>query len=76
MSTNLYPDTPCPACRKSHTLFYHDPTRHPHGAVYRYTCPATAVGVSFQPSATPERVVLAPASALPMTWVSDGPAHR
>jgi hypothetical protein len=72
----LYPDMLCEACGGHHALYCQDPDRHPHGAVYRYTCPVTAVSVSFRPSATPERVVLAPGSALPMTWVSDGPAHR
>ncbi len=72
---NLYPAMLCEACGGFHTLYCQDPDRHPDGAVYRYTCPATSVSVSVQPAATPERVILAPRSALPMTWVSDGPPH-
>ena len=60
----LYPDTPCPACGGSHALTCHDPGRHPHPAVYQYTCPATGAGVSFRPTVPPERVILAPGSAV------------
>ena len=67
----LYPDTPCPACGGSHALTCHDPDRHPHTAVYRYTCPATGGGVSFRPTGRPQPVILAPASAIPLTWVAD-----
>ena len=67
----LYPDTPCPACGRSHTLYYQDPDRHPHGAVYYYTCPTAGVTVTFRPAAAPEPVILAPSSALRLTWLSD-----
>ena len=67
----LYPDTHCPACGGLHTLTCHDPDRHPHGMQYRYTCPATGAGVPFRPAAVPERVILAPASAIPLTWAAD-----
>jgi hypothetical protein len=71
VTANLYPDTPCPACGKEHALSYHDPSRHPRGAVYRYTCPAAGVVVSFRPTKVPQPVILAPAVAIPLTWVSD-----
>jgi hypothetical protein len=67
----LYPDTPCPACGQSHDLFSHDPDRHPHAAVYRYTCPTTGGGAAFRPTDPPQRVILAPAAAVPLTWASD-----
>lgn len=67
---DLYPDTPCPACGRPHTLYCQDPSRHRRGAVYEYTCPATAVHVPFCPAAIPEAVILAPGPALPLTWVS------
>jgi hypothetical protein len=69
--TDLYLDTACPACGKAHTLCHRDAGRHPPGAVYSYTCPASKVVVSFRPTAAPEPVILAPSLALPMTWVTD-----
>jgi hypothetical protein len=67
----LHPDHPCPACGGTHTLHIHDPGRHPSAAVYRYTCPVARVAVSVRPAGRPEPVILAPAVALPLTWVSD-----
>jgi len=67
--TDLYPDTACPACGRAHTLSYRDARRPPPGALFRYTCPATQVIVTFRPSAAPEPVILAPSLALPLTWV-------
>ena len=70
----LYPGTLCPACGGLHALTCQDPDRHPHPAVYRYTCPATGGGVTFRPTGPPEPVILAPGSALPLTWVADAHA--
>ena len=67
----LYPDTPCPACGQSHALSCHDPDRHPHAAVYRYTCPVAGAVVSFRPTAAPQTVILPPGSAIPLTWAAD-----
>jgi hypothetical protein len=67
----LYPDTLCPACGGLHTLTCHDPDRHPHGTVYGYTCPTVGAGVAFRPETAPQRVILAPASAVPLTWAAD-----
>jgi hypothetical protein len=67
----LYPDTRCPDCGGLHTLTCHDPDRHPHGIEYRYTCPATGARVAFRPAAVPQCVILAPASAVPLTWAAD-----
>jgi hypothetical protein len=67
----LYPDIPCPACGRAHALFSHDPDRHPHGVVYRFTCPVSNVVVPFRPATVPEPVILPPASAVRLTWDSD-----
>ena len=69
--TNLYPDTRCQACGRPHTLYHRNDGRHPHGSVYSYVCPRTHVTVSFRPAAIPDPVILAPAEAIPMTWMSD-----
>lgn len=71
MTGDLYPDTPCPSCGGSHALYNRDPGRHPHGTLYRYTCPASGAAVPFRPAAFPEPVILAPADALPVVWEAD-----
>ena len=67
----LFPDTLCPACGGRHNLSCYDPDRHPQGTEYRYTCPTTGSGVELRPAAAPERMILAPASAVPLTWAAD-----
>jgi hypothetical protein len=69
--TALIPDHPCPACGATHTLHVRDPDRHPRTAVYRYTCPVAEVAVSARLTGRPEFVILAPAGAVPLPWVSD-----
>ncbi|HKB04480.1 MAG TPA: hypothetical protein VKD90_19815 [Gemmataceae bacterium] len=68
---DLYPDTECGACGARHTLYYAARMRKSHRAAYRYTCPTTDAVVVFRPAKDPEPVILAPADAIPMTWVSD-----
>jgi hypothetical protein len=68
---DLYTETPCPACGGTHTLFCHDPDRHPHATVYRYTCPASQVVVCLHLTVAPQSVILPPANAVPVSWVSD-----
>ena len=67
----LYPDAPCPACGGLHDLFSHDPDRHPHATLYRYTCPVTGASAFFRPTGPPQPVILAPGSAVPLTWAED-----
>ena len=69
--TNLYPDTRCPACGRPHTLSHRNTDRRPPRSIFSYVCPLTNVVVSFRPAATPDPVILAPADAVPMTWMSD-----
>jgi hypothetical protein len=71
----LYPDTRCPTCGGLHTLTCQDPDRHPHGTEYHYSCPVAGADVSFRPADAPQRVILAPASALPLRWTSDEPTR-
>ena len=68
---DLYPDTGCPACGGRHTLVYAAQMRGSRRAAYRYTCPAADAAVPFRPGGPPEPVVLPPAGAVPLTWVSD-----
>jgi hypothetical protein len=68
---DLYPDAACRACGATHTLSYAAHMRKSHRAMYRYTCPTTNAAVVFRPAQDPEPVILAPADAVPMTWVSD-----
>ena len=68
---DLYPDTRCPACGQPHTLSHRNTDRHPPASVFSFVCPVTKVIVSFRPTATPDPVILAPAEAVPMTWMSN-----
>ena len=69
--TDLYPDTRCPACGQPHTLSHRNTDRRPSGSVFSYVCPLTKVVVSFRPDAVPDPVILAPAEAVPMTWMAN-----
>jgi hypothetical protein len=68
---DLFPDTPCSACLKSHTLDDSSPAWHPPGASYSYTCPATQRVVTLRPSAARTIALPVPFDAIPMQWVSD-----
>jgi hypothetical protein len=68
---DLYPDTGCPACGATHTLYYAAQMRGSHRAAYRYTCPGTQTVVVIRPPRAPQPVVLPPGDAIPMKWVSD-----
>ena len=85
--TELYPDTRCPACGQPHTLSHRNTDRRAPRSVFSYVCPLTKVVVSFRPAdnvrnevavvtnlALPRAgvpVALAPAEAVPMTWMAD-----
>jgi hypothetical protein len=69
--TDLYPDTPCPACDRRHTLAHRNTDRRPPRSIFSYVCPLTKVVVSFRAAVTPDPVILAPAEAISMTWISD-----
>jgi hypothetical protein len=49
----VYPDTPCRACGRPHTLRLRGPRRPRPGAAFRYTCPATGVLVVVRPRGRP-----------------------
>jgi hypothetical protein len=68
---DVYRDTPCDACGKSHTLYDTSTVRYSPGGVYSYTCPTTGLLVEVRCRRAPEVVAVVPDDAVPMEWVRD-----